>query len=188
MESRPVKPQAIPLGKFGGTQNECRDKTRLAGDDGGDADFRLHRLVCADVRPAGGQRGVLALRGGGAGAAGGVRRAGAAAARCADARHAAAGDRRRRRAGDQLAAAVCRLFLCLYLHRHGGVQHPAVYTGGAGGAVSGGAADRPQAAVAGAGVRRHDAGGAGAAAAGGGTESLFGGHRAGARGGVFSTP
>ena len=166
MESRPAKPQAMPLGKFGGTQNECRDKTRLAGDDGGDVDFRLHRLVCADVRPAGGQRGVLALRGGGAGAAGGVRRAGAAAARCADARHVAAGDRRRRRAGDQLAAAVCRLFLCLYLHRHGGAT-PSRLCWWGWGRCFWGTADRPQAVVAGVGVRRHDAGGAGAAAAGG---------------------
>lgn len=57
-----------------------------------------------------------------------------------------------------------------------------------GGAVFGGTADRPQAAVAGAGVRRHDAGGAGAAAAGGGAEPLSGGHRAGARRGVFLRP
>lgn len=48
-----------------------------------------------------------------------------------------------------------------------------------------GTADRPQVAVVGAGVRRHDAGGAGSAAAGGGAESLSGGHRAGARRGVF---
>ncbi|WP_268627962.1 hypothetical protein, partial [Escherichia coli] len=40
MESRPAKPQAISLGKLRGTQNECRDKTRIAGDGGGDVDFR----------------------------------------------------------------------------------------------------------------------------------------------------
>ncbi|BFO09045.1 hypothetical protein GGER_15550 [Serratia rubidaea] len=53
MERGGKRLQAKAITDAGDTDDEGRDKTRFAGDGGGDADFRFDWLVCADVRSAG---------------------------------------------------------------------------------------------------------------------------------------